>query len=411
MEKHWVFAAAERHKLLISYLPHSLEPWGKVHLQEMLGKIKEGNQSITKANRWLGWIQACLCFGGVATLDALKEINRHSSAEFKLSVPEERIEIEQILHASAPKGMLCSECTMDQEPCPTCYHTWWAQRHPNTQLVSATDSEVFAANQRARVAEARLENLLEERKSSKITESTIKTFINLWSPGFCDKEMAIHCIRVILTTLQADAQIELEAERKAQENLAIRLVGQEEYDKSSPQIHPLVLVENAFKEMRVDVQKVYEHLMNLQPKIEQHVAKQEQPFIDTYLDLAMEILVKYLPSNLVGGRYNVNTEQNSSVLKAFKQCEKICEQIVLKLEMEHTVKSESPLKKEECILINFQKDGANQCLFAIQDLIKKQILNLDNGNISLEYLPCVHHIGCINPVTCAKQGFCENKEE
>jgi hypothetical protein len=39
------------------------------------------------------------------------------------------------LHSSAPEGHKCSDCSIDKEPCPTCYKTWWTKRHPNvTQL-------------------------------------------------------------------------------------------------------------------------------------------------------------------------------------------------------------------------------------------------------------------------------------
>ena len=34
------------------------------------------------------------------------------------------------LHASAPKGLCCADCTMDGEPCATCYSAWWKARHP-----------------------------------------------------------------------------------------------------------------------------------------------------------------------------------------------------------------------------------------------------------------------------------------
>ena len=36
------------------------------------------------------------------------------------------------LHASAPAGHKCADCTMDKEPCPACYTVWWQKRHPNT---------------------------------------------------------------------------------------------------------------------------------------------------------------------------------------------------------------------------------------------------------------------------------------
>lgn len=35
------------------------------------------------------------------------------------------------LHASAPPGSKCSDCTIDGEPCPTCYEAWWRTRHPH----------------------------------------------------------------------------------------------------------------------------------------------------------------------------------------------------------------------------------------------------------------------------------------
>ena len=50
-------------------------------------------------------------------------------------------EIEQLrsaLHASAPEGHKCADCTIDEEPCPTCYAAWWQQRHPNHQEIVLT---------------------------------------------------------------------------------------------------------------------------------------------------------------------------------------------------------------------------------------------------------------------------------
>lgn len=60
------------------------------------------------------------------------------------------------LHSAAPKGCVCSDCGIDEEPCPVCYRVWWQARHPNTNIIMANDSEVFAANQRATTAEAAL---------------------------------------------------------------------------------------------------------------------------------------------------------------------------------------------------------------------------------------------------------------
>lgn len=36
------------------------------------------------------------------------------------------------LHASAPEGCGCSDCAIDNEPCPACYAAWWKKRHPQT---------------------------------------------------------------------------------------------------------------------------------------------------------------------------------------------------------------------------------------------------------------------------------------
>jgi hypothetical protein len=49
------------------------------------------------------------------------------------SRPEEQAH--EAMHGSAPKGYKCSDCTMDQEPCPTCYTAWWKSKHPNHQEV------------------------------------------------------------------------------------------------------------------------------------------------------------------------------------------------------------------------------------------------------------------------------------
>lgn len=53
------------------------------------------------------------------------------------------------LNSSAALGYKCADCTMDSEPCPVCYRVWWQLRHPNTTIVCADDSALFAAEQRA----------------------------------------------------------------------------------------------------------------------------------------------------------------------------------------------------------------------------------------------------------------------
>lgn len=42
---------------------------------------------------------------------------------------------QEACHASAPVGYKCSDCTIDQEPCPACYKAWWQKRHPSTHEV------------------------------------------------------------------------------------------------------------------------------------------------------------------------------------------------------------------------------------------------------------------------------------
>ena len=41
------------------------------------------------------------------------------------------------LHASAPAGMKCADCTMDGEACPDCYAAWWRRRHPHTHVIGS----------------------------------------------------------------------------------------------------------------------------------------------------------------------------------------------------------------------------------------------------------------------------------
>jgi hypothetical protein len=54
-------------------------------------------------------------------------------------------------HASAPVGYKCADCTMDGDVCPVCYRTWWQQRHPNTSIICADDTEL--ATLRAQLAQ------------------------------------------------------------------------------------------------------------------------------------------------------------------------------------------------------------------------------------------------------------------
>lgn len=50
------------------------------------------------------------------------------------------------LHASAPDGCKCADCTIDEEACPACYTAWWEKRHPsvlNVKLLTAEFIERF----------------------------------------------------------------------------------------------------------------------------------------------------------------------------------------------------------------------------------------------------------------------------
>lgn len=56
-------------------LPDVHPEYGKDHLYCMCDKIVAGEVTEEKAHRWLGWVQGCICVGGGAGLDSLKQIN------------------------------------------------------------------------------------------------------------------------------------------------------------------------------------------------------------------------------------------------------------------------------------------------------------------------------------------------
>jgi len=56
-------------------LPDHDNAYGTDHLLEMCDKMISGEIAGEKAHRWLGWVQACVCIGGGASLEDLKEIN------------------------------------------------------------------------------------------------------------------------------------------------------------------------------------------------------------------------------------------------------------------------------------------------------------------------------------------------
>jgi hypothetical protein len=73
---HWVYAAAEAHYPLVVRVSDGRTHYARDHLTYMLNEICNRAMSPTKACRWLGWVQASLCFAGIATLDELKAINK-----------------------------------------------------------------------------------------------------------------------------------------------------------------------------------------------------------------------------------------------------------------------------------------------------------------------------------------------
>jgi len=57
-------------------LPDFNPEFGTDHLLDMCFKIHMGIITGEKAHRWIGYIQGCVCVGGGATLEELKQINR-----------------------------------------------------------------------------------------------------------------------------------------------------------------------------------------------------------------------------------------------------------------------------------------------------------------------------------------------
>jgi len=61
-----------------SDLPDEHPEYGKDHLRVMLIKLVAEEITGEKAHRWIGWIQGCICVGGGATLEEMKQINKKS---------------------------------------------------------------------------------------------------------------------------------------------------------------------------------------------------------------------------------------------------------------------------------------------------------------------------------------------
>jgi hypothetical protein len=72
----------------------------------------------------------------VMLLDQLRNANPYEAAVISKRISELIVCIPGMyvcvpaMHASAPPDHKCADCTMDREPCPTCYHAWWTKRHP-----------------------------------------------------------------------------------------------------------------------------------------------------------------------------------------------------------------------------------------------------------------------------------------
>ena len=64
-------------------LPDEHPEFGKDHLHYMVKVIQDGEVTGEKAHRWLGWLQACMCFGNGATLKELASINIESKEEIR----------------------------------------------------------------------------------------------------------------------------------------------------------------------------------------------------------------------------------------------------------------------------------------------------------------------------------------
>ncbi len=67
-----------------------------------------------------------------AELFQLRKQNTEQAAQLKTLG-----ELVEAAHASAPEGCKCSDCSIDNEPCPTCYAAWWKKRHPNVEFIDA----------------------------------------------------------------------------------------------------------------------------------------------------------------------------------------------------------------------------------------------------------------------------------
>ena len=55
---------------------------------------------------------------------------------------QKRTDLHPAIHASAPEGFLCADCSIDLVPCPECYAAWWRANHRKEEPTSAPDISV-----------------------------------------------------------------------------------------------------------------------------------------------------------------------------------------------------------------------------------------------------------------------------
>ncbi len=115
-------AEVERLKALIADIQHST---GR-YFDEVCSKLAQRDERIIDFQAALLHAKACTAL----LADPHPGLMTWSCALFE--VLENLAGPHPALHASAPTDHHCADCTMEQEPCPTCYYAWWSKRHPNT---------------------------------------------------------------------------------------------------------------------------------------------------------------------------------------------------------------------------------------------------------------------------------------
>lgn len=85
----------------------------------------------------------------------------------KLNKPIKNSQVDvPALHASAPPGHKCADCTMDGEACPVCYTAWWRAKHPEhinsdaPSVLALADAACEAASRYGRISSGTNQRLL-----------------------------------------------------------------------------------------------------------------------------------------------------------------------------------------------------------------------------------------------------------